>query len=288
MSYADISDYVQEMYGMEISKTQISHITDGILAKVTEWQSRPLEDIYPIVFMDAIHFKVRQDGKIITKAVYCLLGINQEGKKELLAMNISEKESASFWMKVLNDLKNRGVQDILIACIDNLKGFKEAIRAVFPQTGIQQCVVHQIRNSFKYIAHKDSKAFLEDLKSIYKAPTEEAAQINLERLEEKWSTRYAHVVRSWQINWPELSAYFQYPVDVRKMVYTTNVIESFNSQLRKITKTKRVFNTDMGLMKLLYLVQENITKKWLGAIHNWKDILCQLAIIFGDRLKLNL
>ncbi len=288
MSHADISDYVQDMYGLQVSKTLISQITDNIISKVKEWQNRPLEPVYTIVWMDAIHFKVREEGRIISKAVYCLLGLDQQGTKELLGMYIGQTESASYWLKILNDLKSRGMEDILIACIDNLKGFKEAIASVFPQTDVQQCVIHQVRNSMKHIAVKYSKEFLGDLQAIYKATSTEAAEDSLRILQDKWGEKYAHVVKSWQVNWPELSAYFKYPPEVRKIIYTTNMIESFHSQLRKVTKSKRVFPSDMALMKLLYLVQENVTRKWTAPVRNWGQILSQLSIIFEDRLRLNL
>ncbi len=288
MSHADISDYVRDMYGLQVSKTLISQITDNIISKVKEWQNRPLEPVYAVVWMDAIHFKVREEGRIISKAVYCLLGLDQQGNKDLLGMYIGQTESASYWLKILNDLKSRGLEDILIACIDNLKGFKEAIASVFPQTDVQQCVVHQVRNSMKHIASKYSKEFLGDLQAIYKAPNAEAAEDSLRLLEDKWGEKYAHVVRSWQVNWAELSAYFKYPPEVRKIIYTTNMIESFHSQLRKVTKSKRVFPSDMALMKLLYLVQENVTRKWTVPIHNWGQVLSQLSIIFEDRLRLDL
>ena len=288
MSQADIAEYIEDIYGLNVSKAFISQITDNVIAKVKEWQNRPLEAVYVIVWMDAIFFKVREEGRIVSKAVYCLLGLNQHGKKELLGMYIAKTESSSYWLNLLNDLKSRGLEDILIACIDNLKGFKEAIGSVFPKADVQQCVVHQVRNSIKYIASKFSKEFLNDLKAIYKAPSLEIAEDALKILEDKWGDKYAHVVKSWQTNWPELSAYFKYPAEIRKIIYTTNVIESFHSQLRKITKSKRVFPSDMALMKLLYLVQENVTKKWTAPMYHWGEVLSQLSIIFGNRLKLDL
>jgi len=289
MSHADISEYIEDIYGLNVSKTLISQITDNIITKVKEWQNRPLEAVYVVVWMDAIHFKVREEGHIVNKAVYCLLGFNQHGNKELLGMYIGKTERSSYWLKLLNDLKSRGLEDILIACIDNLKGFKEAIESIFPQTDVQQCVVHQVRNSMKYIPSKFSKEFLDDLKAIYKASSLEMAEDGLQALHDKWGEKYAHVVKYWQANWPELSAYFKYPVQICKIIYTTNVIESFHSQLRKITKSKRIFPSDMALMKLLYLVQENVTKKWTVPMHNWGEILSQLSIIiFKERLRLDL
>ena len=288
MSHADISEYVRDMYGIDASKALISQITDNVISHVKEWQNRTLEKLYVVVWLDAIHFKVKEEGRVITKAVYCLMGLNQKGRKELLGMYIGKNESATYWLKVLNDLKSRGVEDILIACIDNLKGFKEAIGSVFPQTDIQQCLVHQVRNSAQHVASSVKKEFMDDMKSIYKSSSLELAEEALADFEEKWKHRYSHVVKSWRQNWPELSAYFKYPTEVRRIIYTTNIIESFHSQLRKVTKTKRIFPSDMALMKILYLVQENVTKKWTLPIRNWGEVLSQLSIIFGDRLTLTL
>lgn len=288
MSYSDIRGHIDEMYGMELSEATLTGITDSIVPKVKEWQNRPLESVYPIVWLDAIHFKVKEDGRIVNKAVYGILGVNQQGIKELLGMYLGASESASFWLNVLTELQNRGVEDILIACIDNLTGFKDAIGSVFPKTEIQQCIVHQVRNSMRYIPEKDSKEFLKDLKSVYKADTKDMAENHLLSLSEKWEKKYPVVLKSWNNNWEELSAYFKYPKPIRKIIYTTNAIESFHSQVRKITKTKRVFSSDMALMKLLYLVQNNITKKWSMPMQNWKSALSQFSIIFEGRLKTDL
>ena len=288
MSYSDIRSHIDELYGMELSEATLSNITDSIIPKVKEWQHRPLESIYPVVWLDAIHFKVKEDGRIINKAVYGILGVNQQGVKELLGMYLGASESASFWLTVLTELQNRGVEDILIASIDNLSGFKEAIASIFPKTEIQQCIVHQVRNSMRYIPEKDSKEFLKDLKSIYKADTKEMAEHHLLSVSEKWKVKHPFVIKSWNNNWDELSAYFKYPKPIRRIIYTTNPIESFHSQLRKITKTKRVFTSDMALMKLLYLVQNNVTKKWSMPMQNWKNALSQFSIIFENRLKLDL
>lgn len=283
MSYRDITAHLEDMYGIEVSEATLSSVTDKVLPLVKEWQSRPLEAIYPIVWLDAIHYKVREDARILTKAVHCVLGVNLEGRKELLGMYLSEREAASFWLSVLTDLKNRGVQDMFIACIDNLTGFKEAIASIYPQTDIQQCIIHQIRNSMRYVPYKQQKAFMTDLKAVYKAVNIEQAEIALLDLEEKWGKKYPAVLRSWNDNWTELSAFFKYAEPIRRVIYTTNTIEGFHAQLRKVTKTKRVFSSDMALLKLLYLVQENITKKWVMPMHDWKNTLSQFSIIFGDR-----
>ena len=288
MSYSDIRSHMDELYGMELSEATLSTITDSVIPKVREWQNRPLEAVYPVVWLDAIHFKVKEEGRIVSKAVYGILGVNQEGVKELLGMYLGVNESASFWLTVLTELQNRGVEDILIACIDNLSGFKEAITSVFPETEIQQCIVHQVRNSMRYIPEKDKKEFLSDLKSVYKADTLDLAEHNLLTISDKWEKKYPIVFKSWNNNWTELSAFFKYPKPIRTIIYTTNPIESFHSQLRKITKTKRVFTSDMALMKLLFLVQDNVTKKWSMPMHNWKSAFSHFSIIFEKRLKLNL
>ena len=287
MSYSDISAHVEELYGLEVSESTLTGITDALIPKVREWQNRPLEAVYPIVWLDAIHFKVREEGRVISKAVYCVLGLNQQGKKELLGMYLGQNESASFWLNVLSELKNRGVEDILIACIDNLKGFKEAISSIYPQKELQQCIVHQIRTSMRYVSYKDRKALIKDLKTVYQANTAEMAESALEVVASKWESKYPLVLKSWRNNWLELSAYFKYPPAIRRIIYTTNMIESFHAQLRKITKSKRVFSTDMALMKLLYLVQGEITKKLMPLAH-WPETLSQFSIIFNDRLKLDL
>lgn len=288
ISYSDIRSHIEEMYGMELSEGSLTAITDSIIPQVKEWQNRPLESVYPIIWLDAIVFKVKEDGRIVNKAVYCILGVNQQGTKELLGMYIGHSESSSFWLTILTELQNRGVKDILIACIDNLQGFKEAIRSIYPQTEIQQCVVHQIRNSLKYISSKDSKEFMQDLKLVYQADTHDMASFHLDNLSDKWSNKYPLVIKSWRSNWEELSVYFKYPQSIRRVIYTTNTIESFNSQLRKITKTKRVFSSEMSLLKILYLIQEDVTKKWVMPMHNWNQTLSQFSIIFEGRLELDL
>lgn len=283
MSYRDICEHLNDLYGIELSEATLSGITDKIIPLVKEWQSRPLEAIYPIVWLDAIHYKVKEDARVLTKAVHCVLGVNLEGRKELLGMYISEREAASFWLSVLTDLKSRGVQDIFIACIDNLTGFKDAIATLFPQTDIQQCIIHQIRNSLRYVPYKQQKAFIADLKTVYKAVNLEQAEVALLDMDEKWGKKYPTVLRSWKENWTELSAFFKYAEPIRRVIYTTNTIEGFHAQLRKVTKTKRVFSSDMALLKLLYLIQENITKKWTMPMYDWKNTLSQFSIIFADR-----
>ncbi len=288
MSLRDISGHIEEMYGTEISASTLSAITDRVIPRIKEWQSRPLEEIYCIVWMDAMHYKVKEDGKVTSRAVYNVLGITKEGRKELLGMYISESEGANFWLSVLTDLYNRGVKDILIVCIDNLKGFAEAIASIFPGADVQTCIVHQIRNSLKYVASKNQKEFMKDLKTVYQADTIEEAEINLDHLEEKWGKKYPIVIKSWRSNWPKLSCYFKYTKEIRKLIYTTNTIEGFHRQVRKVTKNKTAFTTDMALLKLIYLAQRNIAKKWTQPLHNWSITVSQLSIIFGDRLKLSI
>lgn len=287
-SYGDIRDYLAEMYDIEVSTATISRVTDKILPLLHEWRSRPLEAVYPFVWLDAIHYKVRHEGRVATRAVYCVIGLNQEGHKELLGLYVGEQEGAKFWLQVLTDLKNRGLDDIFIACIDNLSGFAEAIESIYPQTEVQLCVIHQIRNSRKYIAWKDVKAFMQDLTHVYKARTRELAEVNLDKLEARWGSKYPVVIGSWRRNWSRLSVYFDYAPEIRRVIYTTNIIESFHRGLRKVTKTKGAFASEEALLKLLYLVQEEITSKWKRPVHNWNQTLSQLSILFGDRLRLDL
>ncbi|MCL4149353.1 UNVERIFIED_CONTAM: hypothetical protein GTU68_065220 [Idotea baltica] len=284
-SYEDISSYLHEMYDLEISSSAIGRITDKIIPLVQEWQSRPLSTVYPIVWLDAIHYKVREDGRVITKAVYSIIGTNNEGYKEVLGLYLGENEGARFWLRVLTDLQDRGVEDILIACIDNLNGFAEAIETVFPQADVQLCVIHQVRNAQKYLSWKDYKVFLKDLKMVYKADTLVAAEKALNELELTWGAKYPKVIESWRRNWVRLSAYYKYPKPIRKLIYTTNPIESFHRQLRKITKTKGAFTSDNALMKLLYLGQESIADKWSQkTMFGWNTIYNQLSIIFEERM----
>lgn len=288
MSYRDISSHIRELYDTDISHTVLSQITDKIIPDIRAWQSRPLEPLYCILWLDAMHYKVKVDGKIKHRALYNVLGINKEGYKEILGMYISESEGANFWLSVLTDLNNRGLDDVLIACTDNLKGFTEAILSVFPKTQVQKCIVHQIRNSLKYIASKNQKEFMRDLKPVYKATTKDLAEDALLALEEKWSEKYPIVIKSWQNNWEELSQYFQYTQPIRKIIYTTNAVEGFHRQVRKVTKTKGAFTNDMALLKLVYLATKNIQKKWTSPLHNWSLTIQQLYIKFGDRIPLDI
>lgn len=288
MSFRDISSHIKEMYDYDISHTVLSEITDRIIPKVKEWQCRPLESMYTIVWLDAMHYKVKSEGKVANRAVYNILAINKEGHKELVGMYISENEGANFWLSVLTDLKSRGLNDILIACIDNLKGFAEAIASVFPKVEIQSCIVHQIRNSIKYVASKDQKEFLGDLKNVYKAVNKAQAEDELLKLEEKWCKKYPVVLNSWNTNWEKLSTYFAYDEQIRKLIYTTNAVEGFHRQIRKVTKTKGVFPNDMALLKLIYLATENISKKWSQPLQNWALTAQQLRIKFGERMILDL
>ena len=285
MTTSDIETHIQDIYGLECSDSTISRITDKILPVVREWQSRPLEEVYAVVFMDAIHFHVRSEGQIVKKAVYIAIGINMDGLKEVLGMWVGENESAKFWLSVMNGLKNRGLQDILIACVDGLTGFPAAIEAVYPKTEIQQCVIHQIRNTTKFVSYKDIKALMADLKKVYAAIDEQTALSELENFDEKWGNKYPKIAISWREKWANLSTYFKYPQEVRTLIYTTNAIEGFNRQLRKVTKNKGVFPTDDSLLKMLYLAMMDITKKWTGKRREWGQIHSQLEIFFADRLS---
>ena len=285
MSTGDIETHIKDLYGIEMSDSTISRITDKVLPLVKEWQVRPLEAIYPVVFMDAIHFHVRSEGRIIKKAVYVAIGINMEGFKDVLGMWIGENESAKFWLTVMNDMKNRGVEDILIACVDGLTGFPNAIAAVFPKTELQQCIIHQIRNTTKFVSYKDIKILMADLKKVYAAPTEESALFELDIFEDKWKAKYPKISISWKENWANLSTYFKYPQEVRTLIYTTNIIEGFNRQMRKVTKSKPVFPTDDSLLKMLYLAMIDATKKWTQSRRDWGKGHSQLEVFFSDRLK---
>lgn len=287
MSTRDIQSHIEDIYGIELSPTTISNITEKVLEKVSEWQSRPLARIYPIVYFDAIHFKVRQEGKVLTKAAYTALGIDSEGYKDLLGIWIGEAEGANFWLGVLTEMRNRGVEDIFIACVDGLKGFPEAIETVFPRAEVQLCVIHQIRNSLRYISYKHQKEFMKDLKLVYKASTEEAGRRQLDKLAEKWGGKYALAVNSWKNNWPRLSTYFKYPEEIRRIIYTTNIVEGLHRQLRKVTKTKTLFPHDDALRKILFMAFKDIEKKWNRPIAGWAFIISQFAIIFEERLKLD-
>ena len=285
VSYSDIKSHFEKLYGLEISDGQMSAITDRIIPEMENWRNRPLKSCYAIIWLDAHYHKVRQDGKIVNKAIYVIFGINLEGRKDILGLIIGENEGAKYWLKVLNELKARGVEDILISCIDNLKGFAEAIEHVFPHTEVQLCLVHQMRNSFKYMSYKDSKEFCADLKEIYKAVSLNQAEQKFQSVKDKWGAQYGIVIKSWENNWERLTVLFQYPPDIRKLMYTTNPVEGFNRQMRKATKTKSAFVSDVALMKILYLATCNATEKWTMPIHNWNKILNALILNFGDRIE---
>jgi len=284
MSYNDISHHIQEIYQISISTATISAITDKIIDQVKQWQGRPLESIYPFVWLDAIHYKIKEGGQYISKAVYTVLGVRLDGRKEILGLYLSENEGANFWLSVLTDLNNRGLKDILIASVDGLKGFPEAIKTIFPQTQVQLCIIHQIRNSIRYVASKNHKEFAKDLKLVYQAPTKELAENELIKLDEKWGKKYPIVLQSWKNKWENLSVYFQYPPEIRKVIYTTNIIESVHRQFRKLTKTKGAFPNENSLLKLLYMGIGNAQKKWTMPVHNWSLTISQLAIFFEGRL----
>ncbi|KYX63910.1 transposase [Vibrio parahaemolyticus] len=284
MSYRDIRGHVEDMYGIEVSEATITGVTDRLIPELKEWQQRPLDALYPFVWLDAIHYKIKEDGRYVSKAIYTILGLNIEGKKELLGLYLSESEGANYWLSVLTDLYNRGVEDILIACVDGLTGFPEAIATIYPDTEVQQCIIHQIRNSMKYVASKHQKAFMADLKPVYRAVSKEAAEMELDRLEAKWGQQYPIVIRSWRNKWANLSVYFKYPEYVRKAIYTTNAIEAVHRQFRKLTKTKGGFPNENSLLKLLYAGILNASKKWTMPIQNWNMTLSQLAIHFEGRL----
>lgn len=284
MSYSDIQQHISEMYGLHVSEGLINSITDKIIPTIREWQSLPLERLYCIIWMDAMHFKVRQDGQVISKAIYTVLGLNCRGEKEVLGLYLGDNESASFWNQVLTDLTQRGVEDILIASIDNLRGFSEAIENMFPKTEVQLCVIHQIRNTMKFISWKDSKELLRDLKAIYRASSKEIAEYNLDKFDEKWNKKYPKAVESWRKNWSLLSNYFKYPEPIRRLVYTTNTVEGYHRMVRKVTKSKGAFTSDLALLKLVYLATINFQKRWKNKIFSWPTIFNNLNIYFEDRI----
>lgn len=284
MTTGDIEAHIQDIYGVDVSDTTVSRITDKILPVAKEWQQRPMEAVYTVVFLDAIHYHVRSEGHIVKKAVYIAIGIDLDGHKDVLGMWVGENESAKYWATVLNSLRNRGIEDIFIACTDNLCGFSTAIEAVFPKTEIQNCIIHQIRNSSKYVSYKDLKALMADLKAVYAAVDEDAALMALDAFSEHWDKKYPTISQSWRANWANLSTYFKFPQELRRLIYTTNAIEGFNRQLRKVTKAKSVFPTDESLFKMLYLAMMDITKKWTGRRQDWSMIHAQLAVYFEDRM----
>ncbi len=284
LSTREINEQIQDLYGIEVSSTMVSNITDQILPKIKEWQDRPLESIYPICFVDAVHFSVRDESSVVKKAAYIVLGINEYGEKDVLGIWIGENESAKFWLSVFNDLKNRGVKDILILCSDGLTGMKEAIQAAFPKTVQQRCIVHMIRNSVRFVSYKELKPFCNDLKTIYTSKNEKTGYEQLQKIKEKWKSKYPTALKSWEENWDAICPFFSYSEPVRKIMYTTNTIESLNRSYRKYTKTKSVFPSDESLMKCLYLATLNITKKWNGRYRNWDLILGELSIMFEGRI----
>jgi transposase-like protein len=287
MSTRDIAEMLEDVYGVEVSASTISAITEKVWPLVEAWQSRPLASIYPIIYLDAIHIKLRREGKVVNTAVYNALGVDLEGRRDILGHWVGDgAEGANFWLSVLTDLQSRGVEDIFIACIDGLGGFSEAITSLFPQAQVQRCIIHQIRNSLRYVPWKDRKAFVADLKRIYRAATREEAEMNLLQLGEKWSSKYAIAVRSWENNWEELATFFAYSTEIRRLIYTTNSVEAYNRQLRKVTKNKATFPTPEAARKLFYLATQRITRKWVNPIRNWPQILNQLAIRFEGRFPI--
>lgn len=287
MSTRDIAGTLAELYGVDISAATISTITEKVWPLVEAWQNRPLARIYPIVYLDAIHIKLRREGRVANTAVYNVLGVDMEGHRDILGHWIGDgAEGANFWLSVLTDLQNRGVADIFLACVDGLNGFSEAIGAVFPQTQVQRCIIHQIRSSLKYVSWKDRKAFVADLKQVYRAVTRDEAEANLMQLGQRWSTKYPMAIRSWETNWTELATFFDYPSEIRRIIYTTNSVESYHSQIRKVTRSKAAFPTPEAARKLLYLATQRITQKWTSPLWEWAKILNQLAIRFEGRFEL--
>lgn len=284
MSTRDIHDQLKDLYGIELSADMVSKMTDRILPEVKEWQNRPLAPVYSFVFLDAIHYKVRDEGRIVNKAAYVALGIDLEGRKEILSINVGANESSKFWMGMLNELKNSGVQDVLFFCVDGLVGFSDAIHAVYPQAEVQRCVIHMLRNSFKYVSYKDLKQFAKEFKVVYRAATEETARFELEVLKEKWGKKYPFAIKNWEQNWIDVTRFFQFDEGIRKIMYTTNIIEAVNRQFRKVTKTKSAFPHDTALEKMLYLASQNIEKKWTQRYRDWDVVINQLTILYPERL----
>lgn len=284
MSTRDIHDQLQDLYGIELSAEMVSKITDKLLPEIKEWQSRPLNPVYPFVFMDCIHYKIREDGRILSRAAYVIMGVTVDGYKDILSITVGANETSKFWLGMLNDLKNRGIKDVLFFCVDGLAGFKEAIHAVFPEAQIQRCVIHMLRNSFKYVSYKDLKKFASDFKNVYNASTETAALAELETIKETWGKKYPYAISNWENNWEDVSSFFQFSDEIRRIMYTTNIIEGLNRQYRKVTKTKSVFPSDTSLEKMLYLASRNITQKWTQRYRNWDQVLSQLIILYDERL----
>jgi transposase-like protein len=284
MSTRDIQSHLRELYGIDLSASTMSTITEKVMVMAQEWQNRCLEDVYVIVYFDAIHYKVRQDGKVITKAAYTCLGIDTEGMRDVLGIWVGEREGAAYWITVFSELRNRGVQDILIACVDGLKGFSEAIQAVFPKTEVQQCIIHQIRTSLRYVAWKDRQAVTDAVRSIYTAPAEEQALNALEQLDNTWGKKYPAMVRSWRINWEHLTAFLRYPIEIRRLMYTTNAVEALHRCFRKVTKTKALFPHDESLQKILFLAYRELYKRWDRSVNDWGAIATQLLILFDGRV----
>jgi len=286
MTTRDIQTHITELYGLDISPTLVSNITDKIVDLAVRWQNRPLEKAYPILFLDAIHYKTRDDSRrVSSKAAYTCLAVDMEGKKDLLGLWVGESEGANFWLSVLTELKNRGVEELFVVCVDGLKGFPEAINAVFPKAEIQLCIIHQIRNTLKYIASKDQKKFMQELKDVYKAPTEEAALASLKQLEQNWAGKYSLAVKSWQNNWDNLSTFFKYPQEIRTIIYTTNAVEALHRQFRKVTKNRSLFPSEDALKKMLFLAYRDLSKKWTMPIQNWAIVLSNFSIYFEDRFN---
>lgn len=285
MSTRDINEQIRDIYGIEISAEMVSRITDRILPEIKEWQDRPLEPIYTFVFMDAIMYNIRDGGSIVKKAAYVVMGVNIEGNKDVLGIWVGESESSKFWLGVLNELKNRGVEDILLFSVDGLTGLKEAIEAAFPKSDIQRCIIHQLRNSFKYVSYRDLKEFARDFKGVYKAPSEASALEKLSEMREKWGKKYPYAIKSWENNWDVISPFFKYPEEIRKIIYTTNIIEGLHRQFRKVTKTKSIFPSDISLQKMLYLAIKNVTQKWTQRYKNWDRTLNELMVMYPGRIE---
>lgn len=288
ISYKDIQEHLKDLYGIEVSKGKLTSITDRVMPELEAWKNRQLETVYSMIWLDAVHYSVREDGMTVKKAVYVILGIDMNGKKDILGMHIGQSESAKFWLVVLEDLQNRGVDDILIACMDNLNGFTQAVEAVFPKTDVQLCIIHQIRNSLKYVAYKNKALVISDLKKIYKAPNIEAATVAMDNFEEQWNEKYPLIIKSWRNNWLHLTRYFDYSKHIRRIMYTTNTIEGFNRQLRKVTKTKGAFANDKALMKLLFMVSKSISERWTAKPVYWGEVRQQLIIKFEERCKVKI